>query len=55
MARNHRRDRRRARLRYEDTVAWLLVPVFLIVLTYGALELGKQLAGTPVGKMLGLQ
>jgi hypothetical protein len=55
MGRDQRRQRRRERLRYEDTVAWLVVPVFLIVLTYGALEIGKQLAGTPIGKMLGLQ
>ncbi len=55
MGRQQRRQRRAQRLRYEDTVAWLVVPVVLIALTYGAIELSRQLVGTPLGKMLGLQ
>ncbi len=48
-----RNRRRRGRLRYEDTVAWLIVPVILVALLYGLLELARQLSGTPLGKFLG--
>jgi hypothetical protein len=55
MGRRQRKQRRLERLRYEDAVAWLVVPVVLVALTYGALEISRQLVGTPIGKMLGLE
>jgi hypothetical protein len=55
MGRQQRKQRRRERLRYEDTVAWVVVPVVLIAVTYGAIEISKLLIGTPIGKMMGLQ
>jgi len=48
-----RKERRRQRLRYEDAVAWLVVPVVLIALVYGVMEISRQLAGTPFGKFVG--
>jgi len=51
--RQRRNRRRQERLRYEDAVAWAVVPIVLIVIVYGAIELTRQLAGTPFGKLLG--
>jgi len=55
MGRQQRKQRRKERLRYEDTAAWFVVPVVLIALTYGAIEISRQFIGTPIGKMLGLE
>ena len=45
-------DRHRARLRYENAVAWLVVPVTLVALLYGAILIWKQVADTPVARMI---
>ncbi len=51
-SRQRRMDRYRARLRYENAVAWLVVPVTLVALLYGAMMLWKQVADTPIARML---
>lgn len=51
-SRQRRMDRHRARLRYENAVAWLVVPVTLVALLYGAILIWKQVADTPVARMI---
>ncbi len=50
--RQRRMDRYRARLRYENAVAWLVVPATLVALLYGAMMLWKQVADTPLARMI---
>lgn len=45
------RRKRQSRL-YEDIVAWIVVPPFIIGLIYGGLELAKFLSNSPLGKLL---
>jgi hypothetical protein len=45
-------DRYRARLRYENAVAWIVVPITLVALLYGAIALWKQVADTPIARMI---
>lgn len=45
------RHRRQSRL-YEDIIAWIVVPPFIIGAIYGILELSKYLSNSPIGKML---
>ena len=51
-SRQRRMDRYRARLRYENAVAWLVVPVSLVALLYGAITVWKQVADTPIARMI---
>lgn len=49
----HRASRRQRQSRlYEDIVAWIVVPPFVIGAIYGGLELAKFLSNSPLGKML---
>lgn len=43
--------RKQARL-YEDIVAWIVVPPFIIGMIYGGLEFAKFLSNSPLGKLL---
>jgi hypothetical protein len=45
--------RQRSRRRYENVVAWIVVPPVLIALIYAGLELYRQFAGSPVVKLFG--
>lgn len=45
------RRKKQARL-YEDIVAWIVVPPFIIGMIYGGLELVKFLSNSPLGKLL---
>jgi hypothetical protein len=45
------RRKRQSRL-YEDIVAWIVVPPFIIGAIYGGLELAKFLSNSPLGKLL---
>ena len=45
-------DRYHARLRYENAVAWLVVPATLVALLYGCIILWKQVADTPLARMI---
>lgn len=45
------RRKRQSRL-YEDVVAWIVVPPFIIGMIYGILELSNFLANSPLGKLL---
>lgn len=45
------RRKRQSRL-YEDVVAWIVVPPFIIGAIYGGLELAKFLSNSPLGKLL---
>ena len=51
-SRQRRMDRYRVRLRYENAVAWLVVPITLVALLYGAMMLWKQVADTPIARMI---
>ena len=51
-SRQRRMDRYRARLRYENAVAWIVVPITLVALLYGAIALWKQVADTPIARMI---
>lgn|GEM_PF-902456 len=51
-SRQRRIDRYRARLCYENAVAWLVVPITLVALLYGAMMLWKQVADTPIAGMI---
>lgn len=51
-SRQRRMDRYRARLRYENAVAWIVVPITLVALLYGAITLWKQVADTPIARMI---
>jgi hypothetical protein len=53
--RQRRLARHRARLRYETVIAWLVVPPLLITVVYIGVQFVNSLAGTPIGKALGLQ
>lgn len=45
------RRKKQSRL-YEDIVAWIVVPPFIVGMIYGILELSKIIANSPLGKML---
>lgn len=45
------RRKKQSRL-YEDIVAWIVVPPFIIGMIYGTLELAKFLSNSPLGKLL---
>lgn len=45
------RRKKQARL-YEDIVAWIVVPPFIIGMIYGGLEFVKFLSNSPLGKLL---
>lgn len=51
-SRRRRSDRYRARLRYENAIAWLVVPATLVAILYGFIMLWKQVADTPLAKMI---
>lgn len=51
-SRQRRMDRYRSRLRYENAVAWLVVPATLVALLYGAMMIWKQVADTPLARMI---
>ncbi len=51
-SRQRRSDRYRARLRYENAIAWLVVPATLVAILYGFIMLWKQVADTPLAKMI---
>jgi hypothetical protein len=47
-----RRERRRRRERMEEIIAWFVVPVIVIALGWGLLQVKDMIAGTPLMSIL---
>jgi hypothetical protein len=47
-----RRERRRKRERMEEIIAWFVVPVIVIALGWGFLQVKDMIAGTPFMSIL---